>query len=220
MKPGNRIPARVVELRRQGKEERMSIRQLIRAALATAAVFAFLPGLPAQAGGFCQEGEATEGSGTTVEMVDDCFRPTVLRAETGAEVTWINKDHKQAHTVTGAAGAWGSGHKEALPTKTMTFKFDEPGVYAYTCLIHPGMTGTVVVGNGTGKGAAVEEISVEPVSATAPRPAARAPQQVEPSDSNTGAWAGIAIGAAVLGAGAGYVLGRRRRQVIGTAVSG
>jgi plastocyanin len=196
----------------------MSIRQLIRAGLATAAVFAFLPGLPAQAGGFCQEGKATEGSGTTVEMVDDCFRPTVLRAETGAEVTWINKDQKQAHTVTGAAGAWGSGHKESLPGKTMTFKFEEPGVYAYTCLIHPGMTGTVVVGNGTGLGAGAEEINVEPVSLD--RPAAKAPQPVESSDSNTGAWAGIAIAAAALGGGAGYGFGRRRRQVIGTAVSG
>jgi plastocyanin len=194
----------------------MSMRQLVRAGLATAAVFAFLPGLPAQAGGFCQEGKATEGSGTTVEMVNDCFSPTVLRAETGAEVTWINKDHKQAHTVTGAAGAWGSGHKEALPTKTMTFRFDEPGVYAYTCLIHPGMTGTVVVGNGTGLGAAAEEINVEPVSLD--RPAEKAPQPAESSES-TGAWAGIAIAAAALGGGAGYGLGRRRRQITGAAAS-
>jgi plastocyanin len=198
----------------------MSIRQAVRAVLAAAAVFAFLPGLPAQAGGFCQDGKATEGSGTTVEMVNDCFSPTVLRAENGAQVTWINKDSKDAHTVTGAAGAWGSGHKEALPGETMTFKFDEPGVYSYTCLIHPGMTGTVVVGNGTGKGAAVEEISVEPVSLTEDPPAAKAPQPAASSDGNSGAWAGIAIGAAVLGGGAGYGLGRRRRQIIGSAVTG
>lgn len=194
----------------------MSIRQLVRAGLATVAVFAFLPGLPAQAGGYCQEGDATEGTGTTVEMTKDCFSPTVLRAETGAEVTWVNKD-PEGHTVTGAAGAWGSGHKEALPGKAMTFKFDEPGVYSYTCLIHPGMTGTVVVGNGTGLGAAAEEINVEQVSLA--RPAAKAPQPAESSESSTGAWAGIAIAAAALGGGAGYGLGRRRREITSAAAS-
>lgn len=196
----------------------MSIRKLVRAGLATAAIFAFLPGLPAQAGGFCQEGKATEGTGTTVEMVKNCFSPTVLRADTGAEVTWVNKD-SEGHTVTGAAGAWGSGHKEAPPGETtMRFRFDEPGVYSYTCLLHPGMTGTVVVGNGTGKGAAVEEISVEPVSVSVARPGAKAPQPAESSES-TGAWAGIAIAAAALGGGAGYGLGRRRRQITNTAAS-
>lgn len=194
----------------------MSIRQLVRAALATAAIFAFLPGLPAQAGGFCQEGKVTEGSGTTVTMGKNCFTPTVLRTDIGSEVTWVNKD-PESHTVTGAGGGWGSGHKEAAPTTTMTFRFKEPGVYSYTCLIHPGMTGTVVVGNGTGKGAAVEEISVEPVSATAPRPAAKAPQQAE--SESTGAWAGIAVAAAALGGGAGYGLGRRRRAITNTAAS-
>jgi plastocyanin len=197
----------------------MSMRQLARAGLATAAVFAFLPGLPAQAGGFCQEGKVTEGSGTTVTMGKNCFTPTILRTDVGSEVTWVNKD-PESHTVTGAGGGWGSGHKEAAPATTMTFRFKEPGVYSYTCLLHPGMAGTVVVGNGTGKGAAVEEITVEPVSATAARPpVAKAPPPVESSDTNTGAWAGIALGAAVLGGGAGYGLGRRRRQVIGTAAS-
>lgn len=190
----------------------MSARQLVRAGLATAAVFAFLPGLPAQAGGYCWEGEVTEGSGTTVEMKDNCFRPTVLRTDMGAEVTWINRDAKAPHTVTGAAGAWGSGHKEAFQNDTMTFKFDEPGVYSYTCLIHPGMTGTVVVGNGTGKGAAVEEINVEPVSVA--RPAAKASRSAESSESS-GAMAGIAIAVAALGGGAGYAFGRRRREITG-----
>ena len=191
----------------------MSMTKAVRAVLAAAAVFAFLPGVPAQAGGFCQEGKVTEGSGTTVTMGKNCFTPTVLRTDIGSEVTWVNKD-PEAHTVTGAGGGWGSGHKEAAPSATMTFRFKEPGVYSYTCLLHPGMTGTVVVGNGTGKGAAVEEISVEPVSATAARPAAKAARSQPSSEENTGAWAGIAIGAAVLGGSAGYGLGRRRRQVI------
>ena len=191
----------------------MSMTKAVRAVLAAAAVFAFLPGVPAQAGGFCQEGKVTEGSGTTVTMGKNCFTPTVLRTDIGSEVTWVNKD-PEAHTVTGAGGGWGSGHKEAAPPTTMTFRFNEPGVYSYTCLLHPGMTGTVVVGNGTGKGAAVEEISVEPVSATAARPAAKAARSQPSSEENTGAWAGIAIGAAVLGGSAGYGLGRRRRQVI------
>jgi plastocyanin len=191
----------------------MSMTKAVRAVLAAAAVFAFLPGVPAHAGGFCQEGKVTEGSGTTVHMGKNCFTPTVLRTDVGSQVTWVNKD-PEAHTVTGAGGGWGSGHKEAAPNTTMTFRFEDPGVYSYSCLLHPGMTGTVVVGDGTGKGAAVEEISVEPVSATAPRPAAKAPRQQPSSEENTGAWAGIALGAAVLGGGAGYGLGRRRRQAV------
>jgi plastocyanin len=205
-------------MKRPGREESMSTKQAVRAIIAAAAVFAFLPSVPAQAGGYCQEGKATEGSGNTVRTQKNCFQPTVLRAETGSEVTWVNED-PEGHTVTGAGGAWGTGHKEVLPDTKMALRFDEPGVYSYTCLLHPGMTGTVVVGNGTGKGAAVEVIDVEPVSLTEARPVKRVAQPVESSD-NTGAWAGIAIGAAVLGAGAGFGLGRRRRQVVETAASG
>lgn len=189
----------------------MSIKGVVRAVLTTAMLLAFLA-LPARAGagGFCQEGKATEGTGTTVTMGKNCFTPTVLRVEPGAEVTWVNKD-PEAHTVTGAAGAWGSGHGEAAPGKRLVFTFDEPGVYSYTCLLHPGMAGTVVVGDGTGKGAAVQQIEVESVFASAARPASRATRPVEESPS-TGAWAGIAIAAAALGGGAGYGVGRRRRE--------
>jgi plastocyanin len=195
----------------------MSTKQAVRAVLAAAAVFAFLPSVPAQAGGFCQEGKATEGTGNTVRTQKNCFQPTVLRAEPG-EVTWVNEDPEE-HTVTGAGGAWGSGHKGVGPDQKMSFKFHEPGVYSYTCLVHPGMTGTVVVGNGTGKGAAVQVIEVEPVSLTEARPAETVAKPVESSES-TGAWPGIAIGAAVLGAGAGFGLGRVRRRVADTAVAG
>jgi plastocyanin len=189
----------------------MSVRRIARAVVTTAMLFAFLA-FPssAGAGGFCQEGKATEGSGTTVTMGKNCFTPTVLRVEPGSDVTWVNKD-PEAHTVTGVAGAWGSGHKEAAPGTRMVFSFKEPGVYSYTCLLHPGMAGTIVVGDGTGKGAAVEEIDVEPVSASEDRAASSAARPVEQS-STTGAWAGIAIAAAALGGGAGYGLGRRRRE--------
>jgi plastocyanin len=189
----------------------MSMKGTVRAVLSTAMLLALLA-VPADAGagGFCQGGKLTEGNGNTVTMGKNCFSPTVLRVEPGTEVTWVNKD-PAPHTVTGAAGAWGSGHKEIASGTRAAFRFDDPGVYTYTCLLHPGMAGTVVVGDGIGRGAAVESIDVEPVSASADRPASSAVRPVEQA-SSTGAWAGIAIAAAALGGGAGYGLGRRRRE--------
>ena len=32
----------------------------------------------------------------------------------------------------------------------MRYRFDEDGVYPYSCLIHPGMVGAIVVGDGVG----------------------------------------------------------------------
>jgi plastocyanin len=189
----------------------MTVKGVARAVGTSAMLLAFLA-FPASAGagGFCQEDKKTEGTGTTVTMGKNCFTPTVLRVAPGTDVTWVNKD-PEGHTVTGAAGAWGSGHKEAAPGTSMVFSFKEPGVYSYTCLLHPGMAGTIIVGDGIGTGAAVEQIHVEPVSASEDRPAASAAQPVEQS-SSTGAWAGIALAAAALGGGAGYGLGRRRRE--------
>jgi hypothetical protein len=38
--------------------------------------------------------------------------------------------------------------------KSVTFRFDEEGVYPFFCCLHPGMAGAVVVGDGAGTGAA------------------------------------------------------------------
>jgi plastocyanin len=186
----------------------MRIRRTVTAALLVGGSLILIPA-PAQAGGFCQEGNLAEATGTTVTMGDNCYTPTILRAPVGAEVTFINKD-PEAHTVTSAAGAWSDAHKEILPAGRISFRFEESGIYGYTCLIHPGMTGTIVVGDGLGAGAGAVEIEVEPVvdaTGAVEDTVDRAENAADslPVPAVTGAVAGLIAG------GAGFELGRRRR---------
>ncbi len=107
----------------------------------------------AHAGGGCTQPQS-DAQGDTVDLKLFCMLPTVLRVDPGTTVTWRNAD-KAAHTVTGAAvrtaqpnaGSWGS-FEELKPDESFTHTFDDAGVYPYYCMLHPGMIGAVVVGDG------------------------------------------------------------------------
>ena len=82
---------------------------------------------------------AAEG-GTSVSIVDYAFSPATLTVPAGTTVKWTNQD--------------GTGHNVSFDDqasdrlkKSGTFErsFDAPGIYAYSCTIHPSMTGTIVV---------------------------------------------------------------------------
>jgi plastocyanin len=78
----------------------------------------------------------------SIEVKDFMFMPTTLNVEAGASVTWVNKDD-EPHTVVSDTGLFRSG---ALDTgESFSFKFDKPGIYHFTCSIHPRMVGTIVV---------------------------------------------------------------------------
>ena len=99
----------------------------------------------------CRE-PVTDAHGTRVDIKDLCFITTVLHVQPGDSVTWTNRDAMD-HTVTGANGSWGS--YSPLPLgKSETHRFDASGVYPYFCELHPGMVGAIVVGDGSGPGAA------------------------------------------------------------------
>ena len=101
----------------------------------------------AAGGGGCHSSSAlSDGSATTVTMVKSCFGPTVTRVDAGATVTFINED-PGPHTVTGAAMAWGST-ANMLQGDTLEATFADEGVYPYACILHPGMVGAIVVGDG------------------------------------------------------------------------
>jgi plastocyanin len=96
-------------------------------------------------GGGCVQPTSDEAT-TTVSMSDNCFGPTVARIEPGDTVTFTN-DTQLPHTVTAAAMEWGS--VDHLPPKAnLEVGFDTPGVFPYVCVLHPGMVGAVVVGEG------------------------------------------------------------------------
>ena len=79
---------------------------------------------------------------------NDCFIPYMLTIGVGDEVTWTNSDNA-AHTTTsgtpqdGPDGFFDSSLR--LPNTDFTVRFDEAGEYPYYCVVHPWMTGLVVV---------------------------------------------------------------------------
>ena len=104
------------------------------------------------AGGGCHSEELTDGRTTAVDLTNNCFEPTVVRIDSGDEITWTNSD-EVPHTVTGAAASFG-GYDEVAPGGTVSVAFADSGVFPYFCVIHPSMVGAVVVGEGEPAGAA------------------------------------------------------------------
>jgi len=82
------------------------------------------------------------------------FSPETVTITKGTKVTWVNKT-KAPHDVTsdkttgpgsfppspgGAVGITPTG-----PTSMYSFTFSMAGTYTYSCIIHPGMVGTITV---------------------------------------------------------------------------
>ena len=81
-------------------------------------------------------------SSNHVAIADFSFSPDTTQVSVGTEVTWHNEDPTE-HTVTEVDGAFGSG---ALGSgQAFTFRFEEPGRYAYFCEIHPDMKAVLSV---------------------------------------------------------------------------
>ena len=106
--------------------------------------------LPAQAGGCHPDSpdasSAQAGDRVTVPVKGCEFGPTVVYVPEGASVTWVNHDDVP-HTVTGALLSWGNT-EEMDRGDEMRFRFSESGTFPYYCILHPGMAGAVVVGDG------------------------------------------------------------------------
>jgi plastocyanin len=155
----------------------------------------------AGAGGGCHGGEFSDARGVKVDLRDLCFTPTVIRVQPGQSVTWTNRDDT-AHTVTGVAGRWG-GYDELGLNDAVTYRFQSSGVFPYFCVIHPGMVGAVVVGDGTSKETTTQSV-VPVVPTTAPPvtlPPTAAPQPVPATTASQGVsnlWRVLAIVAFVL----------------------
>jgi plastocyanin len=83
-----------------------------------------------------------EPPGTQVQIRDFHFLPAEISVAPGTRVTWTNEDD-DAHTVVSETGLFRSA---ALDTHdSFQFTFDKPGVYHFSCSLHPKMVGTVVV---------------------------------------------------------------------------
>lgn len=155
---------------------------------------------PVAAGGGCFQPD-TQGTGNTVEIKERCFTPTVLYVQPGASVTWNNHDSYQ-HLVVGSLASWSGGAATLEGGQTVAREFPYPGIYAYSCPLHYGMNGAIVVGDGKQATAlaVVQPAGVKPAAATI---------RVKNS-GGAGPWPPIAGLAALVVGAIGYVLGRRR----------
>ncbi len=169
---------------------------------------AAFPVTPAAAGGGCHSAmprTAQAVAGTTVDMEGMCFLPAVLAVEPGTTVRFTNYDDV-AHVVVGTG--WGTTSPVA-PGEGVEQRFPDPGTYAYSCYLHPGMNGAIAVGQAAPKPATATSASA---SAPSPAPAALATSSTAAGvDFRLLALGGL--GGALFGGAAGRRLqpGRRRR---------
>jgi plastocyanin len=153
------------------------------------------------AGGGCHSEQFVDAVGVRVDLRELCFTPTVIRIQPGISVTWTNRDPLD-HTVTGAAYRWGSMNT-LVPGRSISFRFQASGVYPYGCLLHPGMVGAVVVGDGTSSKTTTQAVvPVLPATGSSiPAPQTVAPQPVPAvpaSDGVSNVWRILAIAAIAL----------------------
>jgi len=94
-------------------------------------------------------------SGSSVpgcEDTNECYIPAEVTVDVGGEVTWSNDD-SAAHTVSSGGAATGgpdgffdSSLFMAGTTFSVVFDDYEEGEYPYFCIVHPWMSGMVIVG--------------------------------------------------------------------------
>ena len=79
------------------------------------------------------------------EATDECYIPSSVTVPAGATVTWSNDD-TAAHTVTSTPESPMEFNSNLfMPGATFGVEFEDPGEYPYLCIVHPWMTGTVIV---------------------------------------------------------------------------
>lgn len=77
-----------------------------------------------------------------VEISRFRFAPADVTIRPGTRVEWRNSDIAP-HTATGDQGGWDTGRLDRGQSSSVVFA--APGVYAYRCVFHPAMRGTVTV---------------------------------------------------------------------------
>jgi plastocyanin len=147
---------------------------VVLAAIFVASLVTAVPSAFAGGGGHCRR-DVTEAKGNAVEMKDACFTPTILHVQPGDDVTWVSRDSLW-HVVVGAGRTWGR-FEEMENGDRVTFRFDRAGVYPYTCYLHAGMNGAIIVGEVKAPSATIQDLGVGvPTEIANPQP---------PTDSGT-----------------------------------
>lgn len=165
-------------------------------------------------GGGCRALPVTEATKPSVVLEGACFTPTIVRIDPGETVTFVNQDPFR-HVITGAHTRWGS-YEDIQPKQSLGYTFDDPGIYPYSCYLHPGMTGAVVVGDADSPVGKAVVTEAKPASSEGKDGVeAREADDVLTSQSTEGGgsdWrTGAAAAMALPALGLGIFVGRRRR---------
>jgi plastocyanin len=161
-----------------------------------------------QAGGGCHVADGsvyTEGDGTSVIRMDTCsFSPTIARVPVGTSIRFLNTSTIE-HAVVGRANTFES--QILAPGAEFSAKFAAAGTYPFSCPLHPGMVGAIVVGGDAAGAPAPEAPEMTSTSATT---------QTETVGVDMGPLAfaglvGLGIGAVAGFLAAGAIATRRRR---------
>jgi plastocyanin len=131
--------------------EALTMIRRLRALLAIGGLFglalALAPGVAA--GDPCYHGytipPTTSEATATVNLEPCAFVPTAAHVAPGTTVTFDNVS-EMPHLVMGANASWGDRDAELAPGTAQTARFDRPGIYPFSCALHRGMTGVIVVG--------------------------------------------------------------------------
>ena len=167
--------------------------------VAGSTLFVAAPSRAGGGGGGCGDDGLTDARTTQVDMSDMCFRPTVARADVGDTVKFINKD-TLLHAVGGISSAFGDLHGQIAPGRSVSYRFDEEGVFPYVCVFHPGMGGAIVVGDGEGKVSAAGVATFVPPAESDQEPAVEAQSESVPTGSRNADLVpfAVALGVALL----------------------
>jgi amicyanin len=92
-----------------------------------------------------QTATSTHGVRITVVMKSLAFNPSVVRANTGQSVVWINHDSAPHNVIYVSGPRFASSRPVMRPGQRFSIKLTQAGTIHYFCSIHPFMHGTIVV---------------------------------------------------------------------------
>ena len=159
------------------------------------------------AGGGCHVPDGsvyTEGESTVIRMDTCSFSPTIARVPVGTSVRFLNTSTID-HAVVGRAGTFDS--QILSPGAEYSAKFAAAGTYPFSCPLHPGMVGAIVVG---GDAAAAPAPATPAIASTSTETTSPETGGVDLMPLAIAGVAGLGIGALAGVLAAGAITTRRR----------
>ena len=83
-------------------------------------------------------------SDNTIMIVKNTFRPADMTVKNGSTVRWVNGDD-HPHRIEFEDKSFSTSAFLLGSSQSMSQRFDRAGSYNYSCMIHPGMRGTITV---------------------------------------------------------------------------